>query len=190
MLALPVVAQEQKTEEPSPAQMQEMMKKWQDAMTPGEGHAYLQFLVGEWSVESRVWMKGPDGPPEITKGSSSMKPVLGGRFIRQDMKGSMMGKPMNGIGFMGYDNFKKAYVGFWIDNTSTALFTMEGSANADHTLFTLTGKADDPMTGEKDKPVVYIWRVVDKSTHVFEIHDPAIPGGNTKVVEMTYRKKK
>jgi len=48
---------------------------------------------------------------------------------------------------------------------------------------------DEPMTGEKDKPVQYVWRVVDKKTHIFEIFDPSIKGANTKVVEVTYRKK-
>jgi hypothetical protein len=48
---------------------------------------------------------------------------------------------------------------------------------------------DDPTTGEKDKPVQYVWRIVDKKTHIFEIFDPSIKSGNTKVVEVTYRKK-
>ena len=189
LCALPGFGQEQKSATPSPDQMKEMMQKWQEAMTPAEHHKHLGFLVGSWNVESKVWMNGPDAPPEITKGSSTMKPILGGRFIQQDMKGSMMGKPMNGVGMMGYDNFKQAYVGFWVDNTSTAIFTMEGTANADYTVFTLDGKMDEPTTGEKDKPVQYVWRVINATKHVFEIHDPSIKGGNTKVVELTYTKK-
>jgi hypothetical protein len=66
---------------------------------------------------------------------------------------------------------------------------MEGNANAEYTVFTLDGKMDESATGEKDKPVHYVWRVIDVTKHVFEIHDPSIKRGNTKVVEMTYTKK-
>ena len=189
LLALPGRGQEQKAGAPSAAEMQEMMKKWQEVMTPGEEHKQLGFLVGSWTTESKMWMNGPDAPPEMTKGTSTMKYVLGGRFVQQEMKSTMMGKPWTGMGLLGYDNFKKAYVGSWVDNTATALATMEGTANADHTVFTPNGKMDDPTTGEKDKPVQYVWRIVDKKTHIFEIFDPSIKSGNTKVFEITYKKK-
>jgi hypothetical protein len=189
LLIVPLRGQEQKPDAPSPAAMDEMMKKWQEAMTPGEAHKQLGYFVGTWATETKMWMQGPDAPPEITKGTSTMKYILGGRFVQQEMKSTMMGKPWLGIGLLGYDNFKKAYVGSWVDNTATALATMEGTANADHTVFTLNGKMDDPTTGEKDKPVQYVWRIVGKRTHIFEIFDPSIKGSSTKVVEVTYRKK-
>jgi len=189
LLAVSGSAQEKKPETPSPAAMQEMMKKWKEAMTPGDAHKHLNFLVGSWTFESKAWMNGPEAPPEVSKGTSTMKPILGGRFILQEMKSTMMGMPMDGIGYLGYDNFKKTYVGLWLDNTSTAIYTMEGSANADHTVFTLEGKSDEPATGEKDKPMQYVWRVIDKKTHVFEIHDLSLKNGNTKVMEMTYHKR-
>lgn len=55
-----------------------------------------------------------------------MKMILGGRFLQQEVNGEMMGMPMNGIGITGYDNLKKKYVGFWIDNMGTGMYTMEG----------------------------------------------------------------
>lgn len=189
MLALSSSAQEKASTAPTPDEMQEMMKKWQESMTPGAEHKHLAYFVGSWTAEMKMWMGGPQAPPETVKGTSTLKAVLGGRFIQQEMKSTMMGQPYIGTGLLGYDNFKKAYVGSWVDNMSTAILTMEGSANADRTVYTLEGKSDDPATGQKDKIMRYVWRILDKKTHVFEIHDLAITTGNTKVIEITYKRK-
>lgn len=115
---------------------EEMMKRWQDAMTPGDAHKVLEQFVGSWETESSTWMEGPDKAPSVSKGTAEVKWVLGGRFLQQEMTGEMMGMPMSGIGFSGYDNFKKKYNSFWIDNTATAIYTSEGTINKDGTVMT------------------------------------------------------
>jgi hypothetical protein len=191
LVCVPASSQEKPAhEQPSKEQMDEMMKKWQESMSPGAPHKVLEDMVGEWDVETRTWMNGPTAPPTVARGTATMTMTLGGRFLHQEMSGEMMGMPFQGIGYTGYDNFKKVYAGFWIDNSSTAIFTMQGQANEDNTIFTMEGKMDDPVTGEKDKPVRYITRVENKDKHVFEIHDLGIPGGVTKVVELVYTRKK
>jgi len=102
----------------------------------------------------------------------------------------MMGMPMTGMGVTGYDNFDKKYVSFWIDNLSTAMYLSEGSIDPAGKVLSLYGKMDEPMTGEHDKNVKYVSRVVDPDKFVFEIHDLAIPEPNTKVVEVVYTRKK
>lgn len=49
---------------------------------------------------------------------------------------------------------------------------------------------DEPMTGEKDKKVKFVDKVINHDKHTFEIHDLAIPGTNKKVVETVYTRKK
>ncbi|MBM2846270.1 MAG: uncharacterized protein HW407_1582 [Bacteroidetes bacterium] len=168
---------------------EEMMKKWKEAATPGEAHKKLDDMVGSWESESQMWM-APGQPPTVSKGTSEMKWILGGRFLQQEMTGEMMGMPMNGIGLTGYDNFKKKYIGFWIDNTSTSMYTMEGALAKDGKSITFYGRTDDPVTGEKDKKVKYVTRFIDKDKHAFEIHDLSLKAPNTKVVEVTYTRKK
>ncbi len=188
----PLVAQEKAADHhpPTQAQMDEMTKKWQEAMTPGAPHKLLESMAGDWASETKVWMEGPDAPPMVTKGSSTMKMVLGGRFLLQDMDGEMMGMPMKGIGYTGYDNFKKKFVGFWIDDAGTGMYTMEGVANGDNTVLTFMGTMDDVMTGEKNKPVKYVTRILGKDKHIFEIHDMTKKGKDTKVMEAVYERKK
>ena len=170
--------------------MQEMMKKWQEVMTPGEPHKMLEGMVGMWDVETKAWMGGPGTEPSVTKGSSQMKMILGGRFLQQETTGEMMGMPMNGIGITGYDNFKKKYVGFWIDNTGTAMYTMEGEMDKEGKTCTYWGVMDEPMTGERDKKVKYTISMDGTDTHMFRIYDVAAYGEKEPTVEMTYTRKK
>jgi len=189
-----VQAQEKKATEPakqpSKAEKDEMMKKWMEVSSPGEAHKRLNDLVGTWTTESRIWMEGPGSQPTLTKGMAEYKWILGGRFLQQDLQGEMMGMPMTGIGFTGYDNFNKKYIGTWIDDSGTAMYTMEGTADQTGKVITLYGKMDESMTGERDKTVKYVFRILDKDKHVFEIHDLSIGEASTKVVEMTYTRKK
>jgi hypothetical protein len=170
--------------------MQEMMKKWKDAMTPGEPHALLAEMAGTWDTETKYWMGGPGSEPSVTKGTSKMTMILGGRFLQQEMTGEMMGMPMNGIGITGYDNFKKKYVGFWIDNMGTAMFTMEGELDKDGKTCTYWGLMDEPTTGERNKKVKYTVTMVDNERHVFRIYDPPAYGEKDPVVEMVYTRRK
>jgi hypothetical protein len=54
-------------------------------------------------------------PPTETKGTSSVKWVLGGRYLMEQTRGTIMGQPHEGIGITGYDNYKNMYVATWMD---------------------------------------------------------------------------
>lgn len=168
--------------------MDAMMKMWEQVSTPGAAHQRLNSLVGKWNTESRMWMDPQN--PIVTKGTAEMKWVLGGRFLQQDFSGEMLGKPLNGIGFTGYDNYSMKYVSFWVDNSATAMFTMEGTFDQSGTVLTMYGKMDEWMTGERDKNVKYVTRLTGADSMTFEIHDLAIGETNTKVVEIVYTRVK
>lgn len=169
----------------------EMMQKWMESISPGDEHEKLEAEEGSWDATMRMWMM-PGAPPAETKGSSERKMVLGGRFIMDQYKGSMMGMPYDGIGFTGYDKFKKKYVSMWISSMGTNILTMEGTPSADGKTITFEGLMDEPMTGEKDKKVRYILKNIDADNQIFEIHDLALEkmGMQTKVVELIYKRKK
>lgn len=184
-------AQEKKGQQPPQAAMDDMMKKMMELASPGEGHKKLEDLVGVWETETKMWMAGEgSGQAAITKGSSEGSWVLGGRFLRQDFKGEMMGMQMTGFGFTGYDNYAKRYLAMWVDNMSTTLSTMEGTFDRSGKVLTMYGKMDEWMTGELGKTVKYVTRFISKDKHVFEIHDLSIGEPNTKVIEVTYTRKK
>jgi len=167
--------------------MQEMMAKWQEIATPGEMHTRLSALEGVWDTESRIMM-GED--PQISRGTAEYLWIMGGRYLRQDFRGEMMGRPMNGMSLTGYDNHAKKYVGIWIDDAGTGIATMDGHMNQDGSVLTMFGKMDEWTTGEIGKTVKYVTRILDQDKHVFEIHDMAIGEPNTKVMEITYTRRK
>jgi hypothetical protein len=188
----PIFAQETApTPEEQAAMMEEMMKKHQELGSPSEWHAKLNPVIGEWDVETKMWMGGKgSGDPTVSKGSSKNTWIMGGRYVRQDYQGEMMGQPFNGISLMGYDNFSKKYVSMWIDDMSTMFSVMEGSVDRTGKVFTTYGKMHEWMTGELDKTVKYVTRIIDEDKHVFEIHDTYIGEPNTLVLELTYTRKK
>jgi len=186
-------SQDKKANTATPAMlpnMEEMMKKWMDAIKPSESHKMLNAFVGSWETATSLWMQGPSAPPTVTKGTAEVKWALGGRYIQQESKGEMMGRPMSGVGFTGYDNINKKFISFWIDDMSTAMYNSEGGFDQAGKVLTTYGKMDEPMTGEHDKNVKYVSRLISPDKFIFEVHDLIIGEPNTRVVEVVYTRKK
>ena len=173
----------------APPDMAEMMKKMEEISGPGPEHKVLTDLAGEWDVEVKSWMAGPDGPSTTSKGACKGKLILGGRFLQEEFEGEMMGMKFNGMGITGYDKFNKKYVNTWIDSMGTGILSSDGSADASGKVLTFNGKMDEPYSGEKAKPVRMVTRIVSHDKHVFEMHDLSL-GEKSKVMEITYTRKK
>ncbi|MHC4550953.1 MAG: DUF1579 family protein [Planctomycetota bacterium] len=171
----------------SPQQMQEMMKKWMEAATPGKHHEALGRYLGQWDTETTIFGMGPQ--PMKSKGEAEIRWLMPGRWVVTETKGLMMGKPMHGFGIHGYDNFQKKYVAMWVDSMNTQLLTMSGHRSPDGTIETMYGRMDEPATGEVGKWVKYVTRMVNDDRLVLEIHDLGIVGRDTKVVEIVHTRK-
>lgn len=174
-----------KPDAPDPA---EMMKKMEQFATPGPGHKVLNGLAGEWEAVARFWMGGPDAPATESKGTNKARWILGGRYLQEEFTGEMMGMPFQGVGLTGYDNFNKQYVSIWMDTMGTGMLKSEGTADAEGKVITFHGKMDEPTTGEKQKPVKFVLRILSPDKHVFEMHDLNL-GEKSKVGEITYTRK-
>jgi hypothetical protein len=98
-------------------------EEWGKLAEKGEAHARLQGLVGEWNVHGKMTMNGSTIESE---GTSSIHPILDGRFFEQVVHATMSGAPFEGRSWMGYDNAKKKIVGTWIDSMGTGMESIEG----------------------------------------------------------------
>jgi hypothetical protein len=186
---MPALAQEKKEEHAGHGgEMDAMMTMWKEVSTPGEAHQKLNALVGKWNTESTMWMDPQN--PMVSKGTAEIRWILGGRFLQQDMTGEMMGMPFTGTGVTGYDIYNMKYIGSWVDNSSTAMFTMEGTFDQSGKVLTMYGKMDEWMTGERDKNVKYVTRFTGPDSFAFEIHDLAIGEASTKVMQILYTRVK
>jgi Protein of unknown function (DUF1579) len=166
-------------------------KAMMDAMakyaTPGEAHKKLEAFAGTWDTSVKWWMN-PDAPASESKGTSENKMILGGRYLEQRFEGTMMEQPFTGIGYTGYDNYKKKYVGSWIDSMGTAMMNSLGTADASGKL-TFISEMDDFMTGKKCE-IKQVVSVVDNDHHVFEMWGPDPAGKVFKMMEIHYTRKR
>lgn len=186
--AADAACQDKPAKQPTPAEMQEMMKKWEEIATPGPAHKILDNMVGKWETTTSMWW-AKDSAPQMSKGSSEVRSIMGGRYVLEEISGDMMGTPWKGMGVTGYDNFKKKYVFTFLDNMGTAILTGQGDFDASKNVLTSLGKMDEPMTGEKDKTVKYVTRIINKDKHVFEIYDLVGTPNEFKVIEIVYTRK-
>ena len=164
--------------------MEAMMK----AATPGEAHKKLEKMIGTWDATVKMYGQ-PGAPAQESTGISEAKSVLGGRWIQETFNGNFMGMPFSGIGYTGYDNMKKQYVGTWMDSMSTSMMTSTGTADATGKTYEFNSTMDDPMTG-KSAPVKSKVTVVDDNKHVMEMWAPGPDGKMFKMMEIVYTRKK
>ena len=165
---------------PSEMEMQEMMKKMEEAGKPGPAHKALDALVGNWKAEVKCW-HDPSGQAQVSHGTAKSSWILNGRFLEEEFHGEMMGKPFRGKSLMGYDNTKQTFNTVWVSDMQTATFISEGKGDSGNKVITLEGKANCPATGRKDVPMKTVFRILSPDKHLFEMYD-----GNTKTMEITY----
>ena len=164
-----------------------MMEAYQKAGMPGEAHKALEAMVGTWDTKVTSWM-APGTEPMMSTGVSENKWTLGNRFVEQRYEGSFMGQPFSGIGYTGYDNFKKKYIGSWMDSMGTSMMIQTGTADPSGKAMTFTGMMDDPVTG-KSAQIKSVVKVTDNNNHMMEMWGPGPDGKNYKMMVIEYTRK-
>ena len=184
LLATSAIADDKKSGKPmSP---EEMMEVYTKLATPGEPHKLLATLAGSWTTKTKEWVD-PQNPPVESTGSVDIKMLLGGRFMQQEITGTMHGKPHTGIWTIGYDNLLKHYVSSWIDSMSTQIFMMDGTASADGKTITFTGQHAEVGGGHMKHRA--IWKIVDSSSQEFIMYGTYHGGEEMKMLEVFYTRK-
>ncbi len=188
--ALAIGADEKaKSAKPAAGAMDEkaMMAEWAKYSMPGAEHKALEQFVGTWDTSVKMWM-APGTPPQESTGTSENKMALGGRFLEQHYEGKFMDQPFTGMGFTGYDLYKKQYIGTWMDSMGTSIMNSTGTADASGKTMTFTGQMDDPVA-KKTHNFKETIKVVDNDHHVFEMWTPGPDGKMFKMMEITYARK-
>jgi Protein of unknown function (DUF1579) len=164
----------------------EMMKKYMAYATPGEAHKALTPLVGTF-MHTIKWWNAPDTKPDVSTGTTDAQWILGGRFVESIVTGTSMGQPFEGRGFMGYDNEKKQYDGFWLDNMGTGVMTSHGQYDAATKTWNENATASCPLEGTKHFRGVT--RVIDDNNHTYELFTNDKNGKEFRMMEITYVRK-
>ncbi len=169
---------------PTPEQMQ----AWMDYMTPGDAHKRMAAQNGEWTIASKIWMAGPDGPAEETTGQAKFRMMLGNRYQVQEYTGIAMGMPFQGFGVNAFDNATKEYVGTWFDTFGTGAMVTRGKAD-DKGVITTEGDIVEPSGG-----TMHVRQVVTPKGDDSFVLEMYMSGGpmpaEAKWMELTYTRKK
>ena len=159
---------------------------WQKSMTTNEAHRRLEPLVGTFNARTTFCMSA-DAPPQTSDGISENRWVLGGRFVEQNYRGSMMNMPFEGIGFTGYDNTQKKYVGIWMDTFGTGIATSIGKGTPSDKVIESLFTCHEPLTGEITLRAVA--RIQDRDHHTFEMWRKGPDGKEYKNMVCEYSRK-
>ena len=128
--------------------MDAMMEAYLKMSQPGVEHAKLARRAGEWTLKTTHWMY-PGAEAQVSSATSTIEPVLGGRFFVERMRGEMdFGSgpmPYEAMGIYGYDNQRQKHFYSWMDNMGTMAVTGEGQSDGDTLTYHTT--MPNPMTG-------------------------------------------
>ncbi len=162
------------------------MKAVQQAGSPSEGHKALEPLIGTWNYTMSFWMS-PDAAPQSMTGTTTNTLILGGRFLKQEVRGQAEGQPpFEGMGYTGYDNLRKEYQSVWFDNMATGIMVSTGQF--DPTTMTMTEQGDFscPMTGQAHQQFRTVWKITDPTHSTYESYTHTPDGHEFKSMEIHY----
>lgn len=184
LLWLALLASAQAQDAKPSADEQAMLEAMQKAAAVGSQHRQLQALAGDWDVKSSFWMD-PAAPPMTETGKARNTLVLGGRFLRSEFAGQMMGGPFEGLGYTGYDNRKGRYYVTWMDTASTGVLIAWGDYDSAKRSYTYRADLPDPLDPAKTSPIREVLRIVDADHHVLEWYETR-NGAQIKTMQVEY----
>ncbi len=91
----------------------------------------LSFFVGTWELSVEGVEK---------KGHAEIQPILGGRFITEDVKLPFGDFDMEWHGVIGHNEGKKQYSGIWFDNADNTTHSSSGEADESGRVITFRGE--------------------------------------------------
>jgi hypothetical protein len=153
---------------------------------PGLVHKQMATLAGDWDVEITYVIGGKEHKGKVRCES---KWILDGRFLQQDYRSKLMGKPFTTLQLLGYDNQKKKTIEIVMNSMSTGLLHNEGTISADGKVIKNEGDAPDHATGQYTK-LRTVTTIIDPDHYTLEWFHTGAGGKEEKGVSMTHTRRK
>ncbi len=162
----------------------EMMAKWMEAMTPGDNHAWLAEMAGDWIYTQTVYMD-PNKKPDVEVGKCTARMTMGGRYLEENMTGNSWGMPFEGQNITAFDNINGKFQTVWNDNMGTSFMIGEGSREGN----VLTVNATYPDFDGGTQRFKMVTEVINKDKHTFEMYTIDPDGKEFMHMEIVYERK-
>jgi hypothetical protein len=103
-----------------------------EALGGADHHARLMALAGSYQGQITTYLD-PSAPPERTEGELHATALFGGRWLRLEQSGTVMGKPHAGEMLLGFHKDAAQFESCWVDSfhTGSAMMLSTGPARAD-----------------------------------------------------------
>lgn len=161
-----------------------MMAAYARAATPGPEHAEMAKMAGDWKLDVSSWM-APGAPPEKSTATAKFESILGGRYLRQTVDGTMGGQPFQGSGTEGFDNATKERWSTWVDNMGTGMMVSKGKCPAGAKTCTMHGSFSDPLSGKAMTCREVMTKNGDNS-FTFDMYGPDPAGKEFHMMQIVY----
>lgn len=162
--------------------------EWASLSQRGPSHKLLDMFVGDWNAQISFW-SAPGADPQRSRGTSSIRWILGDRFLQEDFKGDVVGEQFQGMGLMGYDNAARQFKTVWIDSLNTALAVSYGKFLAERNAFDMASDVYDPLLG-RTKTVRSMLAIESPDKYSFSMVDTAPNGQEFTSLEILYSRKR
>lgn len=157
------------------------------AGTPGAQHEKLNVLLGVFDATVKIWMDEGEEPLQFD-GSVRRQWILGGRYMRENVRASSDMGIYEGLGYTGYNNLEGQYEMVWMDSESTAIYTETGSFDDATKILTTRGSHRDPVSGK----VVHtrgLFDLSDPNRHTYIEYETGADGHERKSFEGVFTRR-
>lgn len=153
-------------------------------MLPGAEHEILKSFAGTWHLAGEFNMGERSIP---AKGEIQNRVILGGRFLRMEGKGEMMGRKTESLTILGFDKREEKYTYFMFDESGTQAGLAKGAYDSTSKSLIFIGADVNPSTGATLKYKV-VFRSMDADRFVQEFYFEDKEGVEKRIMSGTYNK--
>jgi hypothetical protein len=162
------------------AQTQELPASARLAM-PGPEHAWLNPLVGDWTVEMLVY-PGPGAEPVVSREvTATCRWTLDGRYLREELRGTVFGNPSARDGVLGYNRLDGRFEWVTIDTFEPGQMIYFGRGDETGKKFSMYGESTEAGMGPeptgRKRELRFEFEIRDNNYNVQRIF-AKFPGGD------------
>jgi hypothetical protein len=147
---------------------------------PGEKHAWLEPLIGNWSVEMLIY-PGPGNAPIVIPGMSAKREwILGKRYLREELRGATADKPVMRVGTMGFNRLENRFELVTVDAYEPGQMIYAGREDAQPNSISVYGESTEAGMGKeptgRKRSLRFAFEIASKDANIQKIF-VRYPGG-------------